>query len=223
MSAEKPCTFKTTLWEQHQSGPYPAVRQPSQEVLQNFPKAIRDATEQGLWPRRCDAVRQALAPCQLLDVITETQRKQSHQGTTLARPLPPQFPSQSRPFPPLTHPALPQPVLIFRQTCVSMMAVWLSLLHCSACFPSASTQTSPGPKDPGSQAVRSLCEPSSPKRESRRSWTQPEPLSEQEGMKTWEVGSHHPAGQYERTGYKKVVSRLSQLPEEFVFGISIWI
>ena len=40
-------------------------------------------------------------------------------------------------------------------------------------------------------------------------------------MKTWEVGSHHPAGQYERTGYKKVVFRLSQLPEEFVFAISI--
>lgn len=48
MSAEKPCTFKTTLWEKHYSDPYPPVRQLSQEVLQNFPKVIRDATEHGL-------------------------------------------------------------------------------------------------------------------------------------------------------------------------------
>ena len=76
MSAEKPCTFKTTLWEKYYSDPYPPVRQLSQEVLQSFPKVTRDATEQGLFCKTtCDAVQQALAPCKILDVITETQRR----------------------------------------------------------------------------------------------------------------------------------------------------
>ena len=59
----------------------------------------------------------------------------------------------SAPHTPVSHPALPQPVLIFRQTCVSTMAGWPLTSPLLGMLPVSINKNSPwsqGPREPGS-------------------------------------------------------------------------
>lgn len=160
MSAEKPCTFRTTLWEKHYSDPYPPVRQLSQEVLTELSQGHQRCYRTGTVTQemRCWATSISTLQNSWCDYRNPEKKYLNHWVTRASHSSPslPAVPirkhSLSAPHTAGLSPSAPSSHLIFRHRCVSTMTDWSLISPLLSMLPISINKNIPWsqePREPG--------------------------------------------------------------------------